>query len=435
MGTLRNDLIKLAYEQPHFRDAVIGLLRIAAAPSGGEGAESEEEAATPKKRKGPPPRWDEFLKAKYNGGKKKVSNPNSKTRTRFPQVSASTAMKDKGFFKKVMEEYKKWAKSTLDKSKSSPPTKSETGKPKAPKETVSTPKFSLPEDRFVGKRVYLDFVKNAPREEVDVANPGRMAPMKLGQHELDIQEVMDLVGASTSKSIDTGKVTIRSDYIDFRAEQTDDVDAIHRNLHVDNKGQIYVYNESLFLKKSAPKGLGTRIFANQVAKARQMGNVSSIKCLAWRSDYDDPDFGGYGVGYKVWPKMGYDGEIPASVIRDLPSEIQDKFKAAGLAGTPMVSWFYKVKGGEEWWSENGRSFDATFDLTPGSKSLEVHDKYVAKKAKEAGQTVEEFMTKTAAAKGKGKKDDAKGKPGKGDNVTLDESDHKILDEIWKSMRR
>ena len=63
------------------------------------------------KSEGPPARWEEFLKEKYEGGKKKVPNTNPDTKDKFPQVSMSTLFKNDFQFKsKVMNEYKAWLK-------------------------------------------------------------------------------------------------------------------------------------------------------------------------------------------------------------------------------------------------------------------------------------------------------------------------------------
>lgn len=69
-----------------------------------------EEGKEPNKKKGPPPGWDLFMKEHYEGGKRKVSNPNSKTRKDYPQVTVGTAMKDENVKKHVMQEYSEWAK-------------------------------------------------------------------------------------------------------------------------------------------------------------------------------------------------------------------------------------------------------------------------------------------------------------------------------------
>jgi hypothetical protein len=62
------------------------------------------------KKKGPPKNWKSFWREKYEGGKKRVPNPNPKTKGRIKDVAASTALKDKKFQSYVMKEYKKWNK-------------------------------------------------------------------------------------------------------------------------------------------------------------------------------------------------------------------------------------------------------------------------------------------------------------------------------------
>jgi len=62
-----------------------------------------------KEKSGPPPRWEEFVKVKYQGGKSDVPNPNPDTKQVFPKVKFTTALKYKPFLAKVLKEYKAWA--------------------------------------------------------------------------------------------------------------------------------------------------------------------------------------------------------------------------------------------------------------------------------------------------------------------------------------
>lgn len=61
-----------------------------------------------------PANWNDFLKERYDGGKKKVPNPNSDTRSSHPTVSVSTALKNDGYRKRMLQEYKKWNGSKQD---------------------------------------------------------------------------------------------------------------------------------------------------------------------------------------------------------------------------------------------------------------------------------------------------------------------------------
>ncbi len=91
--------------------------------------EGEEE---PSGKGGVPPRWQEWLDAVHQGGKKQVPNPNPDTRERYPQVAFTTALKDKEVFKKALKEYREWAKKNPEKDDKAPPkddgSKEESGK-------------------------------------------------------------------------------------------------------------------------------------------------------------------------------------------------------------------------------------------------------------------------------------------------------------------
>ena len=52
--------------------------------------------------------WDDFLSSKYEGGYKKVRNPNPDTQDRFPEVSVHTALQDERFHAKLTQEYEQW---------------------------------------------------------------------------------------------------------------------------------------------------------------------------------------------------------------------------------------------------------------------------------------------------------------------------------------
>lgn len=85
---------------------ILAIRYLQSSSQGGGGEDSSSEKS--KGKGGPPPRWDDWLKATHDGGKERVPNPKSETRDRYPEVSFSTALKDKAFFQKALEEYKKW---------------------------------------------------------------------------------------------------------------------------------------------------------------------------------------------------------------------------------------------------------------------------------------------------------------------------------------
>ena len=52
--------------------------------------------------------WQTFLDQKYEGGSKKVRNPNQETKDHFPEVSVYTALRDEQFHAKLTQEYEQW---------------------------------------------------------------------------------------------------------------------------------------------------------------------------------------------------------------------------------------------------------------------------------------------------------------------------------------
>ena len=119
----RKILIRVASTLPQgdsLRRAVIaGLIRL---------AEEDGESAS---GKGPGKDFIEYMKQVWDGGKKKVSNPNPKTRDAHPEVAVSTAMKDKksSTYKQVMDGFKKWT----EEKKKGGDTATEDNKPAAKK--------------------------------------------------------------------------------------------------------------------------------------------------------------------------------------------------------------------------------------------------------------------------------------------------------------
>lgn len=151
----------------------------------------------------------------------------------------------------------------------------------------------------------------------------------------------------------------------------------------------YIHNDLLIVKdKAQGKGLGLDIFSHQVKAAQEMG-IKEINTYA----------AGQGgptafIGYKTWPKMGYDQPInertywPAMIqkiksafpnaetvqdILDSSTTMPDFDESGKIVGSKQIS-------GQEWWDKNGAGMlHATFDLTPGSRSQKKLAAYQAAK--------------------------------------------------------
>lgn len=109
-------------------------------------------------------------------------------------------------------------------------------------------------------------------------------------------------------------------------------------------------------------GMGTHIFAKQVREALALG----LKSIRNSSARQDPEL----IGYKVWPKFGYDAALSPERIKKLPPH---------LKSAKSIQDLYELPGGKEYWEEKGNTFKGYFDLKPGSNSLRIFNKYLAKK--------------------------------------------------------
>jgi len=101
------------------------------------GAEEAEEGAS-SSSSGISLKWLQWLEEEHNKGNEKVSNPNSETRDRFPQVSFNTALKDTSFKSKAIQEYKRW----LEKDDKPPKGKSPEKEPSKEKKSDSPLKLN-----------------------------------------------------------------------------------------------------------------------------------------------------------------------------------------------------------------------------------------------------------------------------------------------------
>jgi hypothetical protein len=150
-------------------------------------------------------------------------------------------------------------------------------------------------------------------------------------------------------------------------------------------GKLEAHNDLFIIKKPGTPGhnpalpSGTDMLTAQVA-ALQRAGVARIKTFAAGNPKDPASTLN---GYYTWPRLGYDGEVPPLVWKAMPEALRRVAKPAGDTGDEGGSTGSSVRAicldpaGRAWWKANGRSFDAVFDLTPGSESLRVLAAYTA----------------------------------------------------------
>ncbi len=148
----------------------------------------------------------------------------------------------------------------------------------------------------------------------------------------------------------------------------------YREISHDAAGKLYMANETFYMKDDVDtgKGLGSQVFADQVASARENG-VAYIKCYAAKGlDASNP-----GNGYYTWPRMGYDQKLDDFRKQSPEERATLKEAAEKFPGAKTILDVMKTQAGRDWWKKNGCSLaNMKFDLSKGSRSLKVHAAYM-----------------------------------------------------------
>ncbi len=128
-----------------------------------------------------------------------------------------------------------------------------------------------------------------------------------------------------------------------------------------------IYNDSFFLADNKQgRGTGTKMLATEIAMADKHG-ITRVHTYACRSD-------GSMNGYYSWPALGYDAPISSLYLSQTrKEEVTQLFPQATKVQDLMAT-----SEGAAWWKEHGQSFDAEFEMAPGSRSRRVLAKAVQK---------------------------------------------------------
>lgn len=309
-----------------------------------------EETKPSGKGGGPSGKMLQFLK-EY--GDDRVTNPDTKN-----EVKIKSLQGPKG---KVLQRelFEKWLKSQEKKD--------------SPKKSPA-PKKELDPNRFKGVKVKATDSAKPIMEKLGIKDP---------------KDIADMMGFSAIPNVKQVYISPMSDS-SLRIEmEGKNIEFAFREIHIKD-GKKYIKNDFIKLKDSAPKGTGTKMLYEQAKFALDNG-IDYIECSADR--WDEKGI----VGYYVWARLGYDGNIPDDVKKKLPSS----FKKA-----KKVSDLMKTKEGREWWKENGDTFEAKFD----KDSLKILEAYM-----------DASGGKTAS-----KKDQFEESP------ELTKKDEEILDAIWRN---
>lgn len=189
------------------------------------------------------------------------------------------------------------------------------------------------------------------------------------------QDIRSLVGVKDGKVY--AYATTDGKELKVSAE-TDRIKTMYRTISKNADGELEIHNDLFFMHKdSQGGGYGTQVFADEVRAAANMG-VSKIVTVGGRGRWMN--------GYSTWPKLGYDAKLPIGM------RLSRELKAAK---PQTIQDLLALPGGSEYWKKHGQQMEMTFDLTPGSKSLQILNKYLAAKGK---PTIEVNMEQAEKAK-------------------------------------
>lgn len=345
----------------------------------GDGEGEEEEAKT-KASKQVSAMWLKFLEEVHEKGRERVKNTNPKTKDKNPEVSFSTLFKnDQGFRAKSIKEFKEWLRKGQDSESPSEekPSAEEEGsdqveKPSKPKGSgLSSVPTTVSKD-LLKRATFRNELSEREKKEI-------LASYKEDLGTDDLNEIIHALGFGEFPGIEDKnlEITMHAGRLQVQfSTGYPNYFGCTREIYFEESGPR-VHNDYLRLPPDSPKGTGTRIFATGVAWAKKLG-IKKIDCLAYRSDSSIPPF----IGYKVWPRLGYDGEIPKDIRESnyMPKSVRECLGD----NTTIQALFSCGPEAIAWWDSNGDSFDATFDTDGFSAAL--FDAYLEKKGGFEGLT-------------------------------------------------
>lgn len=144
-----------------------------------------------------------------------------------------------------------------------------------------------------------------------------------------------------------------------------------RKIYMDDDGNVCCHNDLLEVADKSTRGLGTKIFADQVAACTAAG-LKQIDCFAADHTMN---------GYYTWPRLGYDCDL-AKLSEESTTTMGtrlDKIREAYPKANTVQDIMDSEGGSEDWKRAKIDIPSAVFDLTPGSRSQKKLAAYVRHK--------------------------------------------------------
>ncbi len=166
----------------------------------------------------------------------------------------------------------------------------------------------------------------------------------------------------------------------------DSVGRASRTLARGADGRLEMHNDVFrVLPEYQGRGIGVRVFAKEVktlaglrdAQGQQLVSRIGALMAGHRRSSDQ--------GYYVWPLMGYNTRPGAlryyyrEMVRDKSVSSGERARVRKLGANLTVQDLYQSAEGRAWWRQHGIAEAGTFDLTPGSRSLQILHAYLTQK--------------------------------------------------------
>jgi len=200
------------------------------------------------------------------------------------------------------------------------------------------------------------------------------------------EDVAHLIGAPDDATVHINlgrggqEIQARIEHADF--------DQWERHLRVDQNGKAYIWNEKMRVRADKQKGgIGASRLRCQVENAFY-GGIAYIACHAARVNALNINPQRAFIGYYLWPKYGFNQPLyELQNGTDNADDVREGTPAAFPEVAEMI-WeqfgdhvasiqdLLEEEGGLDWWKTNGvELYHAVFDLTAGSRSLEIFNDY------------------------------------------------------------
>jgi hypothetical protein len=200
------------------------------------------------------------------------------------------------------------------------------------------------------------------------------------------EDVSHLIGALDDATVhlsagpDGQQIHARIEHADF--EQWE------RHLRKDKAGKVYIRNEKMRVRADKQgSGLGASRLQAQVENAFY-GGIAYIACHAAKVNVQNPDPERAFIGYFLWPNYGFNQTLDElekgtdnadDVRKGTPAafpEVARMIREQFSDDLESIRDLFETRGGREWWQTNGvELYNAVFDLTAGSRSLEIFSDY------------------------------------------------------------